>query len=501
MNDGSTLIDDTAARVGFDAPRPHVTPEQEQLLKIIYLPDDEALPLFRQWYASVDMQDLDPGCYRLYPHLYQKIKTLEPANPFLGRLRGNYRKSIYHNHLLFHRAAQYVARLNERRIPSIVLKGAAFVKNVDPNVGLRPMADIDVLVRAPDVAEALVLLSPGHRTYAEDREVMEGWLRFRHAISLRSRAGLEMDLHWHLLPGWSFLDDPDAPFWDASVEGDFFGARTRYLCATDFLFHTCGHGVRWNAVPSIRWVSDSLDVLNQSAAEFDWNRMLELTDRYQLHLVMATAFRYLRDAFAAPIPSSVLTALTQRTISPLERIDFELGMREWTAAISWDEARQVCDSFVDLFRAREPASPLVFHAHGKFADARSLDWCGSRNVEYLFEFPEGTPAFDLARAQIVKASRSARIDPGRASTLRLAIDPDIDGRLRRNMFATLERAKEGLKFTVFATDIRRPSASRIALRPWNAYWIQAPVCSGLMKHSDKPMLPLAADFFRVASAS
>ena len=254
--------------------RPHITPQQEDLLRIIYLPDDQALPLFRRWYAAVDMQDLDHGCYRLYPQLFKKIRGLEPDNPFLGRLRGNYRKAIYHNRLLFHRSARYIERLRHAGIDCIILKGAALLHEIKHDPGGRPMADVDILIRRERLGEALRLHSPLAASYADDVDFMASYPVLRGEITLFLRDRLELDLHWDVSPRCRFIDDANEPFWNQSREIEFEGVTSRVLSTTDLLFHICVHGVEWNPVPTIRWIANSLDLMAARASDIEWARLV-----------------------------------------------------------------------------------------------------------------------------------------------------------------------------------------------------------------------------------
>lgn len=69
------------------------------------------------------------------------------------------------NALLYHDLAQAVTTLQQNGIRVTVLKGAHLAALIYPHIGLRPMADMDLLVPKEDLAKAdTVLCGLGYTT-------------------------------------------------------------------------------------------------------------------------------------------------------------------------------------------------------------------------------------------------------------------------------------------------------------------------------------------------
>jgi hypothetical protein len=78
---------------------------------------------------------------------------------------------------------------------------------------------------------------------------------------------------------------------------------------TDLLFHVCVHGARWSRAGSVMWVPDCMRLLGHAPAEVDWPGLVREAVGRHLQLPVRETLRFLREAFAAPIPDDVLASL------------------------------------------------------------------------------------------------------------------------------------------------------------------------------------------------
>lgn len=141
---------------------------------------------------------------------------------------------------------EVVGLLSGAGIGSRVLKGAAVAHLDHARPELRSYVDIDVLVRAGDVDGAVrVLTAAGFaRTLAEPRPGFDR--RFDKSITLRSPAGIELDLHRTFVLGpWGLLVDLDA-LWDEGAEVVVNGRALRALSADNRFVHACYHATLGN---------------------------------------------------------------------------------------------------------------------------------------------------------------------------------------------------------------------------------------------------------------
>ena len=297
------------------------TPQQELLLRAALLPSDAALSAWETWQASANIEDIDPGSHRLLPLLYRNLSRCGSASPLMGKLKGVYRQTWYKNQLLFRDMGQVLDAFRQSGIQTLVLKGAALNVLYYRESGLRPMQDLDVLVRLSDKDQALELM----KTLRWELKV-----KAPHGWAFTNGDGRELDLHWHVLAQCCREHDDD-DFWSGAVTAEFAGVSARALNPTDQLLHVCVHGVAWNEIPPVRWVADAVVILN--AEPIDWDRLVEQARKRELILTIRKSLNYLRQVVNAPIPAAVLEEMNGLPVSRSEQWDYAAKIcrpEEWT---------------------------------------------------------------------------------------------------------------------------------------------------------------------------
>ena len=238
---------------------------------------------------QADPSHLDAGTTRLLPLVYENLRRHGVRDAvWWPKLLSCYRFTTARNQYIFHHAGLLLDALHAAGCETLLLKGACLAVLYYDNEGLRPMADIDVLVRPTDAQAALALLQ--EQGWTAQRPGGAGLIPFTNALPWRNAASVETDLHWNVMFGcWRAYDD-DA-LWDAALSFDFKGRRTKTLCAADQLLHICFHGARWNEVPPLRWIADAWFILERAGATLDWTRLLELARQRYLTLMMRETIR------------------------------------------------------------------------------------------------------------------------------------------------------------------------------------------------------------------
>jgi hypothetical protein len=283
---------------------------QELLIKAALLRGPAALSAWDEWAAVTDFDLVDGGSFRLLPLLYRNLRDEGVAHPLMGRLKGIYRRSWYENQMLFHHAAGIVRCLREGDIRVMLLKGVATVLSCyQGEYGIRPMDDCDILIPPGQVGKAFnCLRESGWRPlFRSQRLLTPEIVPYKHAAHFQSPAGCQLDLHWRLFYDCNGLVD-DGDFWAHAVPVDFKGVEVSILDPADHLLHVCVHGMRWNPVPSIRWIADAMAVL-EAAPSIDWGRIVGQAEKRRLVLPLAEALGYLRELLDAPVPDAVLEQL------------------------------------------------------------------------------------------------------------------------------------------------------------------------------------------------
>jgi hypothetical protein len=310
-----------SARDVYTFGQPGLWPNEEQrlVLQAALFEDGRALEAFGRWRSTIDLDaEFDYEVFRLLPLLHNNLLRLKVDDPLMGRLKGTHRMSWVKTHQLFAKAEPIVAALRGAGLDVMLLKGAPLTLAYYRNHGLRPMADVDVLVKPQQVRAAIE--ATRRHGWTPTSPVTDDLLRFRHALQMVDGKGGEFDLHWHALVEFCG-DQHDELFWRDAESLSFGNESVVMPNPTLMLFHTIVHGVRWNPEPPVRWIADAMLILKTRGDAIDWNRIVQLAEQRRIADRLYLGLKYLETLLDAGIPSRVLAALAALPRSWTERIE------------------------------------------------------------------------------------------------------------------------------------------------------------------------------------
>jgi putative nucleotidyltransferase-like protein len=299
------------------------TARQELLLKAALLSGEAALIAWRQVAGTLDLERLDGASRSLLPLVYGNLVRHDLRGQALDGLKEQYLLTWKENQGIWRAAAALLQAFEETGIDAIVLKGLALIACFYRDIGLRPMADVDVLVSASDVDLACDV---ARRLGWQPRYLLTpAFRRVKHAGPLDHPDGVACDVHWKVFEeaGAGAADDELRA---AAGPIIFQGRRLRVFSPTDQLLHVCGHAARWEPVPAIRWVADAVLIVREAA--IDWQRLVSQAARRRFILRIRQMLAYLREVFGVAIPQSVDADLRRRPVSMVERIEYRVRSRE-----------------------------------------------------------------------------------------------------------------------------------------------------------------------------
>ncbi len=166
--------------------------------------------------------------------LCQRLTTLSSSIPasVLQELREDYLYSSWKNMRRYHKLTKVLADLRSRDIPVIVLKGAALAELVYESIALRPMNDVDLLIRNEDVWKVDEVLSPEY-------ENVTRLLSKRHANWVKHLTYRDentcIDVHLKI------PELPELDHWANAIPSTAASTDTLVLGTEDFLLHLCLH--------------------------------------------------------------------------------------------------------------------------------------------------------------------------------------------------------------------------------------------------------------------
>lgn len=298
------------------------TVQAEPLLTCLRLEASERKLVQLQALTAADWETaIDLGRqHGVAPLLFWQIKNfagqIALSEARLTELRNNFLNSAARNLLLYRDLAAILGALQPAGIPVILLKGLHLAKLVYPQAALRPMADIDLLLRPDDLPQAAqILQSLGYR-YTREFELGREARKHQHIPPLYQTGKPPVELHWHIA-------GPDSPLrvdldglWERAQPVDVAGLPALVLAPEDLLLHLGLHLVHHELSAGLKRVYDIAALVAFFGPRLDWaqvvDRSTEWGCRKSLFLVLHLADTLLN----APIPPTVLDQLRPDDFTP-----------------------------------------------------------------------------------------------------------------------------------------------------------------------------------------
>jgi GT2 family glycosyltransferase len=293
------------------------------VLRAAVLPPAEAARAWEALRPQLVLDDLwDAEVHRLLPQVHANLRAAGVDDPDLRRLKGLHRRTWYENQVSLHRVRPGLEALVEAGVPLLFLKGVPLALHHYGDLGLRPMADIDVLVPWDDAAGALDVLEALGWSDVGGLTRTLLFLRY-HGSGMQHPDGGQLDVHWHLGTPLLLPEDERASnddFWAAAVPFAVpdHGIDALTLCPTDMLLHVIAHGLWAGSGSTVRWVADAHVVIGDGTG-IDWTRLRDQATKRRIAPLVADALRYLAEQLDAPVPSDVITDLGTTPATRRER--------------------------------------------------------------------------------------------------------------------------------------------------------------------------------------
>ena len=285
------------------------------------LPGQQAIDAWQRLAAATKyLDETDAAVFRMLPLVYRNLRAAGLAEADVGQLKGVYRQSWYRIRLSLAPALEAVRTLQAAGIEPVALKGLGLIATVYPEPALRPMADTDLLFRPGQHARAVdVLLGAGWTPANGGRDAYLRRSKVFHALPVVGDHGIEVDLHRYMLEENCF-PSADAPAFERLVRGSVSEQPLFSLSPEDHVINACVHGVRWDPVPALRWLPDTVLAIRARAAAFEWDYVVAEGQRRKVGLALGAALVFARD-FEPSIPDSAVASLVAGA-GRLERWDF-----------------------------------------------------------------------------------------------------------------------------------------------------------------------------------
>lgn len=178
------------------------------------------------------------------PIVFRNLAKVDTENIpawVIGNLKQSYVHSFLKTAPLFYDLSQFLKEVKKNKIPIVVLKGAAISEKIYGDTSLRPMEDIDILVKKEDwplIREALTKLGYTNEENLDllDLENLSPVPMERH-IAYENKNGTKLEIKFYLFS----LDFPDfthpEEYWQEAIVQKIAQTEVLTLCPEDqFLY-------------------------------------------------------------------------------------------------------------------------------------------------------------------------------------------------------------------------------------------------------------------------
>jgi len=264
-------------------------------------------PLSAQDWEELIQESVKQNITPLLYDSLQKVPDMPvPAN-VSERLREAYLRSAARNMRLYHELGRLLGILRHDEIPVVLLKGVHLAQFVYQNIALRPMGDVDLLVRGNDLARIdQRMIEAGYLPTESNREVSENNFEF---IYKHSKSGLSVEVHWRIHHSADLPEIEVEGLWNRSRTASLAGVETRVLCPEDLLLHLCLHNAKHVFEMGVRSLYDVSRVLEFYGREIDAEKVNLRARQWGMAKGLFFTLRLARDLFGAPISDKWIDSL------------------------------------------------------------------------------------------------------------------------------------------------------------------------------------------------
>lgn len=259
------------------------------------------------WSAVIDLAQ----SLWLTPLLYRQVIQACPGAPVpaeaAGRLRSAYYQTQAFNAHLLRELSGVLAAFQQAAIPAVVLKGAALAHLVYRDPGLRPMADLDLLLPEADLARAARLLQPlgfvPLNKYWPELDLSDA----KHLPPFIKDNQFVLELHWSLTRPAIPAQIDLAAAWARCRPVVLDGLPALALSPEDDLLYLCVHAsYNHKFYQQLRSLCDIHEWINFHTPGLDWPVFVQRVEAGNAARGVYLALRLTRDLLGASLPGGLL---------------------------------------------------------------------------------------------------------------------------------------------------------------------------------------------------
>jgi hypothetical protein len=255
----------------------------------------------------------------LAPLLFNRLKqdgaeALVPAEQW-ERLQRAFLVSVGKSTRLQRGLGNVLQSLRDHGLPAIVLKGAYLGEAVYGDVALRPMGDVDLLIRETDLATAQAVLLEMGGVHQQFEDITASLGRRRHLPHTKI-GGLVVELHWNIVSPAGPIRVDVTGLWNRACPASIAGVEALSLSPEDLLLHLCLHVCYEDSLSDLRGLVDITETTRRFTGQLDWEQLAACAREWGASRYVGLALHLARAILGADIPDKALELLVPGGIDP-----------------------------------------------------------------------------------------------------------------------------------------------------------------------------------------
>ncbi|MGH7802425.1 MAG: nucleotidyltransferase domain-containing protein [Thermodesulfobacteriota bacterium] len=281
--------------------------------------------------------------HRIETLLYNSLIDLPESQSIPPDFIEYIKKCFYSNTIkninLFKELEHLLDIFEKKGLNVMLLKGSFLGKTIYSNDAIRPLTDIDIMVKVEDLEKAEKTLSENGYIFNGKRSPV--WYRennyhYQYAHPVKN---IMVELHWHILsksePDQIAIKEYDIinGFWERAIPLEIYDSNALTLCPNDLLFYQCIHFLKhrfqspnggyrgvFNSKGSLLQLNDIYGALKYYRDAIDWESLELEAAKYKVtHLIYSTLY-LVRNIFGTD--NDILNEITK--ISEPGKLDHDL---------------------------------------------------------------------------------------------------------------------------------------------------------------------------------
>ncbi len=247
--------------------------------------------------------------HNVSPLFYAGLNQVTSDTPRHAELEALYRNNRARNRRIYGVLTQIASAFARADIRAIGLKDIQLAREVYPDPGLRPIGDLDILIRRKDYSHAVrELRALGFVITGSDIPftVKYGWGHHFH----RAEDNVWVDLQWNIVQReWDTFGEGNFNF---EIERMWRNARPMSLgdaeilvpSPEDMLVHLCQH-LEGHAYGELVLFCDIAELIRHYKTALDWDYITGLADKYDARSTLYYTLTLVDRMYPVPLPPNV----------------------------------------------------------------------------------------------------------------------------------------------------------------------------------------------------